>query len=156
MTEPADFPVALIEPMLHAVKTAARWSGWQQRNNHAGHMLGVAKLVDAGGITMPGLTVQLEIKAPVVAVSCFYLFSIMRLAGRERRPVYQLEVVPHGKRSHNGLLPLYGPHEHVGALEPVGIDHASVNCDDWDACLTWFFIRTSIVPFDPSNPMVLQ
>jgi len=156
MPEPANSIDPHIEAMLHATKTAVRWTGWQPRINHAGHLLGVAELVDAAGITLPGLTVQMEIKAPVVAVSCLYLFSIMRLTGRERRPVYQLEVTPAGKRSHNGLVPLYGPHEHVDVLEPVSVSHPSVNCDNWDGCLSWFFTRVSIVPFDPLNPLVSQ
>jgi len=156
MTGPANSTAPLIEAMLNAPKTALRWSGWQPRMNHAGHLIGVADLVDAAGITLPGLTVQIEIKAPILVVSCLYLFSIMQLAGKERRPVYQLEVTPAGKRSHNGLVPLYGPHEHVGALEPVSVNHPSVNCDDWDGCLGWFFTRTSILPFDPSNPLVSQ
>jgi hypothetical protein len=116
--------------------------------------MGVAELIDGAGVTMPGLTVQIEIKSPIVAVSCFFLLSIMRLAGRERRPVYQLEVTPNGRRSHNGRIPIYGPHEHVGALEPVAVAHAGVNCDDWNGCLSWFFTRTSILPFDVPNPLV--
>lgn len=154
MTPPAHSPDPLVEAMLHATKTAVRWTGWQPRVNHAGHLVGTAELLDGNGITIPGLTVQIEIKSPVVVVSCLYLFSIMQLKGRERRRVYQLEVTPQGKRTHNGPTPLYGPHEHVGVLEPVSIQHPSVNCDDWDGCMSWFFTRTSIVPFDPLNPLV--
>lgn len=154
MREPADLRELAIESLLHTPKTALKWSGWQTRGNHAGHLLGVAEMVDASGITMPGLTVQFEIKAPVVAVSCLYLFSIMRLSGRERKPIYQLEVTPKQKRRHNGQIPIYGPHEHVGKSEPVAVDHPSVNCDSWGGCLRWFFTRVSLIPFDVSDPMV--
>ena len=140
--------------MLRAPKSATRWSGWRPRSNHAGHLLGVATLLDENAVTLPGLTLQLEIKAPAVAVSCFYLFSIMRMVQRVRKPAYQLEVTPSTKRSHNGLVPLYGPHEHAGDQEPVGVNQPSVNCDDWEGCLAWFFNRTCIVPFDLPNPLV--
>ena len=51
--------------MINSPKQALRWSGLKPRSNHAGHLVGVAELVDVQGITMPGYTLQIEIKAPV-------------------------------------------------------------------------------------------
>lgn len=71
--------------MLQATKSVIRWSGLKPRHNHAGHLIGVAELVDSSGITMPGMTLQIEVKAPVDCERCLYLFSIMRLKNRQRR-----------------------------------------------------------------------
>ncbi len=80
------------QAMLGTPKQALRWSGFKPSSNHAGHLVGVAELVDAGGVTLPGYTLQIEIKAPVVTARCLYLFSIMRLHQRQRLRAYQLEV----------------------------------------------------------------
>ena len=143
-----------LQNLLELPKQAFNWTGWQARENHAGHLHGVATLVDPKGITMPGLTVQLEIKAPVVALTCFYLFSLMQASGRERKPIYQLEVTPRGKRSHNGKVPIYGPHEHLGQADPLAVTEASVDCDSWAGCLQWFFSRVNLTPFQIPDPMV--
>jgi hypothetical protein len=46
---------------------------------------------------------------------CLYEFGLFLLDHGVRRRVYQLNVSPADKRSHNSPLgPFYGPHEHVG------------------------------------------
>lgn len=129
-----------------------RWSGFRQRDNHASHVIGVAELIDAKSITLPGYTLQIEVKAPIDSERCLYLFSIMHLVKGRRIRVYQLEVVPANKRSHNGLTTIYGPHEHLGEEEPTPVACSDVNCDNWDASLRWFFNRVSVAPFDVENP----
>ena len=138
--------------MLQTPKSAIRWTSLTQRTNHAGHLIGVAELVDAQGITLPGLTLQIEVKAPIDCDRCLYLFSIMRLKNRQRRRAYQLEVAPLGKRTHNGTTAIHGPHEHIEENEPIAIDHPDVRCDNWAGALAWFFKRTHITPFDILDP----
>lgn len=138
--------------MLKTQKQTIRWTGLQQRNNHAGHLIGIGELVDAQGITLPGYTLQIEVKAPAETTRCLYLFSIMRLSQKKRSRVYQLEVAPHSKRTHNGIKPLYGPHEHVGDAEAVTVAAPAVSCDNWSGTLQWFFSRICVTPFDIEDP----
>ncbi len=138
--------------MINSPKQALRWSGFKPRSNHAGHLVGVADLVDAQGITLPGYTLQIEIKAPVDASRCLFLFSIMRLHQKKRLRVYQLEVAPRSKRTHNGPTPIYGPHEHVGDADPTPVTDSGVDCDNWTGALQWFFSRISVQPFEVEDP----
>lgn len=138
--------------LLATPKQALRWSGFSPRSNHAGHLVGVAELVDAQGITLPGYTLQIEIKAPVVTARCLFLFSIMRLHRRQRLRAYQLEVAPRTKRTHNGLQPLYGPHEHLDDEPPTTVADSGVDCENWPGALRWFFHRTAITPFPIEDP----
>lgn len=142
----------LVEPLLARPKVATRWSGWQKRVNHAGHLIAVAELAEHNGTTIPGVTMQLEVKDATSVVSCLFLFGIMALESGKRGRLYQLEVAPNTKRTHNGKVIIYGPHEHVGDLEPTQITDPVVNCESWDACALWFFTRASVVPFEIPNP----
>lgn len=138
--------------MIDIPKQALRWSGLKPRSNHAGHLVGVAELTDAQGITLPGYTLQIEIKSPVDAARCLFLFSIMRLHQKKRLRVYQLEVAPRGKRTHNGPKPIYGPHEHVGETDPTPVTDSGVDCENWTGALQWFFNRISVQPFEIIDP----
>lgn len=138
--------------LLAAPKQALRWSGFKPRSNHAGHLVGVAELVDPQGITLPGYTLQIEIKAPVDTARCLFLFSIMQLHQKRRRRVYQLEVAPRSKRTHNGATAIHGPHEHAGEDEPTPVAHPDVDCDNWPGALRWFFNRVGVQPFDVEDP----
>jgi hypothetical protein len=123
-----------------------KWlSNWQQRGNHAGHTLCTAQLIDSDGIIQPGLTVELEMKAPIFSDRCLFLFSLFRLEHGMRRRLYQLDVQPKNKRTHNGVTTLYGPHEHVGNEEPSLVNNPTVSCDNWDAGWSYFCSRTGIV-----------
>ena len=138
--------------MLNTSKQVFRWSGFTNRTNHAGHLIAIGELAGTDGITLPGLTLQIEIKAPVDVSRCLMLFSIMQLESRVRRPIYQLEVAPAEKRTHNGLEPIFGPHEHIGGNAPVAVANPDVSCTNWHATLRWFFTRTSVTPFSISDP----
>lgn len=134
---------------------------WTPRSNHAGHLIATADLIDDSFATIPGLTVQFEVKAPVVVDSCLYLFSIMRLRSNsprspQRRPILQLEVAPYAKRTHNGTPPIYGPHLHVADDEPVAVDVAAVHCGGWSTSLQWFLQRANIQPFALEDPEHVQ
>lgn len=139
-------------PLIDQAKTARSWSGWKSRSNHVSHIIGIAELVDAEGISIPGLTVELEAKAAIVADTCLFIFSIMKLRGRERVPVYQLEVASRAKRTHNGLTTIYGPHEHIGSTEPTSIADEAVDCSSWERCLAWFATRANVTNLTAENP----
>lgn len=139
--------------LIRLSKSLRNWSGFQKRSNHAGSLIGSAQLVDESGTFLQGLTIEIELKAPIVTNRCLFLFTVMqrqRLATRKR--IYQLEVCPADKRSHNGLTTLYGPHEHLAEDEPYEVAQERVNCDDWDGCLQWFFQRINLQHFDIEKP----
>ncbi len=114
--------------------------------------MAVADLLDSSFTTIPGYTIQLEVKAPVIVDSCLYLFSVMRHRAKVRRPVFQLEVAPEGKRTHNGTPPIYGPHLHCGDAEPTPIQHPNVHCGSWASSLEWFLEQARIEPFLMDDP----
>ncbi|OYQ41069.1 hypothetical protein CHU94_08130 [Rhodoferax sp. TH121] len=95
---------------------------------------------------------QIEVKAPADVERCLYLFSIFQLRNKKRVRAYQLEVAPRSKRTHNGLTTIYGPHEHHWEDEPLPVTAEEVKCDNWSGALSWFFLRTSITPFEIKDP----
>lgn len=129
---------------------------WMPRSNHAGHLIATAELFDSSYISIPGVTIQLEVKAPVIVDSCLYLFSIMRHRAKQRRPIFQLEVAPCSKRTHNGIPPIYGPHLHKGDSEPVPIVHPEVRCGNWAGSLEWFLEQAHIELFSMEDPENVQ
>lgn len=123
------------------------------RQNHMGHVICILQLQNTSGVLIPALTIQVEVKAPVVSTRCYYTFTLVRRIGHERIRVYQLEVVPQNKISHRGNPDIAGPHEHFGdEAEPTKIMDAGVNCDEWAACLAWFERRINLHPFDLASP----
>lgn len=139
-------------PLVEQKKSVRSWSGWKVRGNHVSHLIGVAEITDDEGVSIPGLTIELEVKAAVVANACLYLFSLMQLRGRDRVPVYQLEVASPLKRTHNGLAVIYGPHEHIGSAEPTPITDTRVDCSSWPNSLQWFSERIKVTNLNPDNP----
>ena len=90
---------------------------WSERDNHVGLLLASAQPEDETGAILPGLTLQFEIKRPIVVDRCLYEFGLFLLEHGVRRRVYQSNVSPADKRSHNGPQgPICGPHEHLGNL----------------------------------------
>lgn len=139
-------------PLIEAAKVAQHWSGFQKRDNHVGHVIGVAQLTDENGVFIPGLTLEIEVKASIVSPQCLYQFSIRQKKGKLKEVVCQLEVTPHEKRSHNGLMPIYGPHEHIGDDEPRPIQDSGVNCGYWEGCLNWFLQRVHVTGLQVEKP----
>jgi hypothetical protein len=133
--------------LLALPKIAHNWSGFQKRNNHVGSVIGSAQLSDMNNIFLPGITLEIEVKAPIVTARCLLLFTLMRRQGLARRRVVQLEVCPTDKRSHNGITTIYGPHFHIGDDEPTAVSENGVNCEDWDGSLGWFLNRVNVYPF---------
>jgi hypothetical protein len=117
---------------------------WSERDNHVGLMLASVQPEDESGAILPGLTLQLEIKRPIVADRCLYEFGLFLLEYGVRRRVYQLNVSPADKRSHNGLLgPMYGPHEHVGN-RVLPIDDPDVACGRPDVAFAHYCRRINL------------
>lgn len=116
-----------------------------ERDNHVGLLLASAQPEDETGAILPGLTLQFEIKRPIVVDRCLYEFGLFLLEHGVRRRVYQLNVSPADKRSHNGPLgPMYGPHEHVGN-RVLPIDDPDVACGRLDVAFAYYCRRISLV-----------
>lgn len=110
---------------------------WFERDNHVGLLLASAQPEDETGAILPGLTLQFVIKRPIVVDRCLYEFGLFLLEHGVRRRVYQLNVSPADKRSHNGPLgPIYGPHEHVGN-QVLPIDDPDVACGRPDVAFAY-------------------
>lgn len=134
-------------------KAAAGPLVWQRRGNHAGHMMAASVVLDSQGITLPGQVIAIEVRAPVLVDSCLYLFTLFKTAHGQRRRVYQLEVVPEGKRSHNGPEgALYGPHEHWGDELVLPVHDPAVHCGDFAGALAHFTDRCTLVPVRVDPP----
>lgn len=103
------------EPLIAISKFVAGDLHLQPRKNHAGYMSAAVRPEDMFGATIPGLTVELELKTPLLVDACKHIASVYLLRNAVKYRVYQLEVQPAGKRSHNEPgNTLYGPHQHIG------------------------------------------
>lgn len=117
---------------------------WTERDNHVGLLLATAQPEDDTGAIFPGMTLQLVIKRPVVVDRCLYELGLFQLEHGVRRRVYQLNVSPTDKRSHNGPGgALYGPHEHVGnQVLPISDPH--ISCGHLDVAFAFFCQRINL------------
>lgn len=139
---------------LMAQEKAVKGGTWDARANHAGHQIWVAQVFDMEDISIPGLTVELEVKAAAPVDTCLYQFTLRQRVGMHRLRAYQLEVVHKGKRSHNGPYgPLYGPHEHIGTGETsvYAVAAPELRCDNWQEALSFFAERAGIRFDSPVN-----
>jgi len=117
---------------------------WADRSNHMGFLIASAQPEDETGAIIPGLTMQLEIKRPIVVNRCQYEFGLFLLEHGSRRRVYQLNVTPRDKRSHNHVSgPLYGPHEHIGDSVEAVVD-PNIQCGQLDVAFRLFCLRTNL------------
>ena len=67
---------------------------WSERDNHAGLLLATAQPEDTTGAILPGMTLQLVVKRPLVVDRCLYELGLFQLDHGMRRRVYQLNVTP--------------------------------------------------------------
>lgn len=141
-----------LDALLLREKHAHGWSGFQKRENQANYLIGVAQLTDSGGVFLPGLTLEIEVKAPVIVERCLIFLTLRQRQGTKRPRIYQLEVCPRDKRSHNGITTIYGPHEHLLEDEPTPVAEVGVNCDNWDGSMAWFVSRTNISDLKVERP----
>jgi len=89
----------------------------------------VARAEDEFGATLPGLTIEIEMKAPLLVDACKHIATLFLLKGGVKYRVYQLEVQPPHKRSHNEPgNTLFGPHQHRGD-EVLAYNASKVTCN---------------------------
>ncbi|MGE8451753.1 MAG: hypothetical protein ACN6OP_14235 [Pseudomonadales bacterium] len=124
----ADLPRREAEPLIALSKYVRGDLHLQTRKNHAGYMSAAARPEDLFDATIPGLTVELELKAPLLVDACKNIASLYLLRNGVKYRVYQLEIQPPTKRSHNepGNV-LYGPHQHIGD-QVITYDTAKASC----------------------------
>lgn len=91
---------------------------------------------DELGVTIPGVTIEICLRTPQVVDDCKYTFTLFRLDKQRKRRIYQLEVVPRAKKSHNGPPRIYGPHVH--RLDDVTAVNLDLCCKDYQDWLAWF------------------
>lgn len=140
----SDLPHAQALVVLSTPKFCDAALVWEERVNHSGHLLALGTLEDATGALLPGLTLQLEVKRPIVADRCLYELGLFLLENGVRRRVYQLNVCPPDKRSHNGVAgPLHGPHEHVGH-EAAAVADPAVRCGALGVAFDFFCRRVNL------------
>ena len=117
---------------------------WSERDNHVGLLLASAQPEDDTGAIFPGMTLQLVVKRPVVVDRCLYELGLFQLEHRVRRRVYQLNVSPADKRSHNSPDgALFGPHEHVGD-RVLPINDPDIACGHLDVAFVFFCQRINL------------
>ena len=97
----SDLPKSQAVQVLAPSKFCAAKLNWTDKGNHIGILLAAAQPEDETGAIIPGLTLQLEVKRPVVVDRCQYELGLFLLERGVRRRVYQLNVTPPNKRSHN-------------------------------------------------------
>ncbi len=99
------------------------------RKNHVGYLIASARVEDEFGATIPGMTVELEAKAPLLIDACRNTVSVFVLRKAVKWRVHQIEIQPVGKRTHNEPgNTIYGPHEHRGD-KAQGLQGYNVSCD---------------------------
>lgn len=138
--------------MLGVEKVAHYWTGFERRQNQANFLIGTAQLSDVSGVFIPAVTLEIEVKPPVVVDRGLVLFSLRKRELGKRTRVYQLEVCPADKRSHNGDPIIYGPHEHFLEEEASAITEKDVSYDDWDSSFRWFLRRVNVRQFEVERP----
>lgn len=140
----SDLPKSQALQVMASLKFCAESLTWADRSNHIGLLLATAQPEDETGAIIPGLTLQLEVKRPVVVDRCQYEFGMFLLEHGVRRRVYQLNVTPRDKRSHNGVSgAIYGPHEHIGdSVEAVA--DPDIQCGQLAVAFQLFCRRTNL------------
>ncbi|MBV6321569.1 hypothetical protein [Duganella violaceipulchra] len=146
------FEQGKVNQLFQQRKLMRNWSGFRPKENHRGLIMGTALLADAAGIFIVGMTLQIELRVATVVGDCLMTFSIFQRMGSHRQRIYQLEVCPRDKLSHNGVPAIYGPHEHMPNEEVYAVSETSVDCDNWQGSFSWFLSRTNIESFVLEQP----
>jgi hypothetical protein len=141
-----------VRQLLQQRKLVRNWSGFRPKENHRGLIMGAALLADSQGIFIVGMTLQIELRIATVVGDCLMTFSVFQRVGSHRQRVYQLEVCPRDKLSHNGETAIYGPHEHLPTNEVNAVSETGVDCDNWQGSFSWFLERTNIESFVLEQP----
>lgn len=100
--------------------------------------------LDLDRMTIPGTSIEIAVRTGLTVDRCKYTFTLFHASRQKKRRVYQLEVVPHDKRSHNGKPPIYGPHEHYGDPGDVRPMQDPFCCADYKEWLKIFCERVNL------------
>jgi hypothetical protein len=131
------------EKLLELPKFCSAKLTWGEKKNHAGLLIATAALDDETGATIPGLTLQLEIKKAILVERFQFELGLFILVKGVRTRVYQLNVTPLDRKSHNDPVnPIYGPHQHIGSrhAEPV----QRLQSGDFAEAFCFFCTKTNI------------
>lgn len=118
---------------------------WRPRGNQTNYRVCATTLHDAAGVSVPGMTLQLEVRRPARVGDCYFMFGVYLSTRAGRWRVLQIEVYPANKPSHrcpDGTV-LHGPHLHWGE-DGFTIVDTRLHCDDWAGSLAVFTELASI------------
>lgn len=117
---------------------------WGEDPTQSRYQLARFLVADENGATIPGLTVAFDFRRGNVANDCKFTFTLFGQRGTARRRIYQIEVVPPERRSHNGESgALYGPHQHFGEKAlPLNVD--ALGCTHHEQWVREFLKRANI------------
>lgn len=115
MAAPFVMPATSAQKTIRQGKRCSASMRFQQKPNQGNLLIATCALDDDTGATLPGLTMQLEIRRPLIVNRWQFEFGLFLLQDGHRKRVYQLHSSPLDHRSHNDKNgAIYGPHEHVG------------------------------------------
>lgn len=124
------------EIIISMAKRCADKLVYTTKDNNRAFQLITFRAEDEIGMSIPGVTIEICLRTPQIVDDCKYTFTIFRLVKQRRRRIYQLEVVPRDKKSHNGPPRIYGPHVHQ--LDTVTAVNLDLCCKDYHDWLVWF------------------
>lgn len=118
---------------------------WQDDPTQSSYLMSQFLVADESGITIPSLTVEFDFRRGIVVHDCKFTFTLFAHRGNQRRRVYQIEVMPKERRSHQRKdVQLYGPHQHFGD-DAERLDMDGLGCFNHEEWLHEFCRRASIL-----------
>lgn len=124
------------EAIITMAKRYADKLGYATKDTNRAFQVIAFRPEDEMGVTIPGVTVEICLRTPQAVDDCKYTFTLFRLDKHRKKRIYQLEVVPKEKKSHNGPPRIYGPHVH--RLDSVTSVNIELCCKDYQDWLNWF------------------
>lgn len=129
---------------------------WMEDPTHSRYQIARFLVADEDGATIPGLTVEFDFRRGDIAEDCKFSFTIFGQRGGGRRRIFQIEVVPQARRSHNGPSgALYGPHQHFGE-DTQPIDTHGLGCGNHEEWVREFLRRANIGWGGVYSPPIVQ
>lgn len=133
-----DLDPPLAYPIIAIAKHSVQPLLWATKQNQSNILLCSLQPMDVTGSYMSGLSIALEIRKAALVDRCCWEFGLFKLHGRVNARVYQLNVTPADKQSHNGTLgAIYGPHEHHGS-EVTPLTRPPLDCAGIEAAFEYF------------------
>lgn len=129
---------------------------WGEDPTQSRYQLARFLVADESGATIPGLTVEFDFRRGDVVNDCKFSFTLFGRRGTVSRRVYQIEVVPPERKSHNGESgALYGPHQHVGE-KALAIDVGALGCMHHELWVREFLRQANIGWGGVYQPPIVQ